>query len=70
MSATEIRVIVNEDNHNNIQIQELRDHAKMSEAYIQLIEGNNSDGVPGPQEPAPGGFEAVLASAPRVVYRG
>ena len=35
LSAAEIRAIVN-DNHNNIQIQELRNHAKMDETYIQL----------------------------------
>ena len=35
LSAAEIRAIVNE-NHNNIRMQELRDHAKMDETYIQL----------------------------------
>ena len=38
LSAAEIRAIVNEDNHSNIRMQELRDHAKMDEAYMQLKE--------------------------------
>ena len=38
LSAAEIRAIVNEDNHSNIWMQELRDHAKMDEAYMQLKE--------------------------------
>ena len=38
LSAAEIRAIVNEDNHSNIRMQELRDHAKTDEAYMQLKE--------------------------------
>ena len=62
-SAAEIRAIVN-DNHNNIQIQELMDHAKVDETYIRTIKGNNSEGVARPQEPTPRSFEAILASVP------
>ena len=35
LPAAEIRAIVN-DNHNNIRMQELRDHTKRNETYIQL----------------------------------
>ena len=38
LSAAEIRAIDNADNHSNIRMQELRDHAKMDEAYLQLKE--------------------------------
>ena len=34
LSAAEIRAIVNEDNHNNIRMQELRNHAKIDETYM------------------------------------
>ena len=67
LSAAEIRAIFN-DNHNNIQMQELRDHAKMDEPYT--VKDKNSEGVPRPQKPAPRGFEAILASVPCVIYRG
>ena len=36
LSAAEIRVIVNADNHSNIRTQDLRDHAKMDKVYMQL----------------------------------
>ena len=68
LSAAEIRAIVNEDNHSNIRMQELRDHAKTDEAYMQLKE-TIMKGFPDHENQLPEALRQYW-QVPRVIYRG